>query len=68
MVDATNSAKNPNGRSRRIKTSAPRTIFHERGSDDRPDPGVLTADERLLRFGNLLLRAIERRAARSRAD
>lgn len=33
-------------------------------SDSRPDPSVLSQDERLREFGKLMLRAIERKAAK----
>ena len=33
-------------------------------SDKYPDPTVLTASERLAEFGKLMLRAVERRAAK----
>lgn len=36
--------------------------------DTRPDPAVLTADERMAEFGRLLARAIERRAAKRQDD
>lgn len=34
-------------------------------SDKRPDPTVLTSEERLTEFGKLILRAIERKAAKT---
>lgn len=51
----------------RPQTAGPRksTVPPMWRSDARPDPSVLSPEERLREFGKIMLRAIERKAAKS---